>query len=346
RSAPAVGDALAALARRMGHTPVRAKDMPGFIVNHAGRGMNTEGLRAAQEAVAPFDQIDAIMREQAGFRMGPFELMDLTGLDVSHPVMESIYGQFFDEPRFRPSPITTVRLAGGLLGRKAGEGFYVYQDGQKQVPAEPAVPALPQGLRVWVSAAHADGQARAQALLRQLGAEVVQADAAPADALLVVTPLGEDVSSCVAGQGLDGTRTVGLDVLHDFAASRRRTVMTSPATTARWRDAAHALFAKDGVAVSVIEDSPGFIAQRVVATIVNIACDIAQQHIATPGDIDQAVNLGLGYPKGPLAMGDALGAARILEILRNMERVTGDPRYRPSLWLQRRVQLGLPLAQA
>ncbi|MGK4923776.1 3-hydroxyacyl-CoA dehydrogenase, partial [Bordetella hinzii] len=229
RSAPAVGDALAALARRMGHTPVRAKDMPGFIVNHAGRGMNTEGLRAAQEAVAPFDQIDAIMREQAGFRMGPFELMDLTGLDVSHPVMESIYGQFFDEPRFRPSPITTVRLAGGLLGRKAGEGFYVYQDGQKQVPAEPAVPALPQGLRVWVSAAHADGQARAQALLRQLGAEVVQADAAPADALLVVTPLGEDVSSCVAGQGLDGTRTVGLDVLHDFAASRRRTVMTSPA---------------------------------------------------------------------------------------------------------------------
>lgn len=346
RSAPAVGDALAALARRMGHTPVRAKDMPGFIVNHAGRGMNTEGLRAAQEAVAPFDQIDAIMREQAGFRMGPFELMDLTGLDVSHPVMESIYGQFFDEPRFRPSPITTVRLAGGLLGRKVGEGFYVYQDGQKQVPAEPAVPALPQGLRVWVSAAHADGQARAQALLRQLGAEVVQADAAPADALLVVTPLGEDVSSCVAGQGLDGTRTVGLDVLHDFAASRRRTVMTSPATTARWRDAAHALFAKDGVAVSVIEDSPGFIAQRVVATIVNIACDIAQQHIATPGDIDQAVHLGLGYPKGPLAMGDALGAARILEILRNMERVTGDPRYRASLWLQRRVQLGLPLAQA
>jgi 3-hydroxybutyryl-CoA dehydrogenase len=71
-----------------------------------------------------------------------------------------------------------------------------------------------------------------------------------------------------------------------------------------------------------------------------------EEDIATPGDIDQAVNLGLGYPKGPLAMGDALGAARILEILRNMERVTGDPRYRPSLWLQRRVQLGLPLAQA
>ncbi|OZI77294.1 3-hydroxyacyl-CoA dehydrogenase [Bordetella genomosp. 12] len=346
RSAPAVGDALAALARRMGHTPVRAKDMPGFIVNHAGRGMNTEGLRAAQEAVAPFDQIDAIMREQAGFRMGPFELLDLTALDVSHPVMESIYRQFFDEARFRPSPITTVRLAGGLLGRKVGEGFYVYKDGQKQVAPEAPVPALPASLRVWVSPAHADGQARAQALLRQLGAEVVQDAAAPEDALLVVTPLGEDVSTCVAGQQLDGTRVVGLDVLNDFSSSRRRTVMTSPATQARWRDAAHALFAKDGVAVSVIEDSPGFIAQRIVATIVNIACDIAQQRIATPEDIDQAVHLGLGYPQGPLALGDRLGAARVLEILRNMARVTGDPRYRPSLWLQRRVQLGLPLTQA
>jgi 3-hydroxybutyryl-CoA dehydrogenase len=80
--------------------------------------------------------------------------------------------------------------------------------------------------------------------------------------------------------------------------------------------------------------------------IVNIACDIAQQSIATPGDIDRAVNLGLGYPQGPLTIGDVLGAENILEILRNMQKVTGDPRYRPSLWLQRRVQLGRSLATA
>src|SRR3546814_11288133 len=89
------------------------------------------------------------MREQAGFRMGPFELMDLTGLDVSHPVMESIYQQFYDEPRFRPSPIAAVRSAGKLLGRKTSEGFYRYVDGQKQLPVEPAVPSLPDGLKVW-----------------------------------------------------------------------------------------------------------------------------------------------------------------------------------------------------
>ncbi len=346
RSAPEVGDALADLARRMGHTPVRAKDMPGFIVNHAGRGMNTEGLRVAQEAVATFAQVDAVMREQAGFRMGPFELLDLTALDVSHPVMESIYRQFFDEPRFRPSPITTVRLAGGLIGRKAGEGFYVYADGQKQVPAEAAAPALPEGLKVWVSPKHGEGYARASALVEKLGGTLVTGSTPDADALILVTPFGEDVSTAVSAQGLNAGRTVGLDTLYAFDGAKRRTIMVSPATEAKWRDAAHALLAADGVPVTVIEDSPGFIAQRIVAHIVNIACDIAQQKIATPEDIDLAVTLGLGYPVGPLALGDKLGADRILEILKSMQRVTGDTRYRPSLWLQRRVQLGMSLLKS
>ena len=351
RSDPALGDTLMALAQRMGHTAVRARDMPGFIVNHAGRGMSTEGLRIAQEAVASYEQVDAIMREQAGFRMGPFELLDLTALDVSHPVMESIYRQFYDEPRFRPSPITAVRLAGGLLGRKAGEGFYRYSDGQKQIAGDAPVPLLDAGaaLKVWVSPVHREGHARARSLLNALsekapGLRLVEGSTAPDDALIVVTPFGEDVSTAVYTQHLDPTRTVGLDTLYPPGEAKRRTVMVSPATTPQWRDAAHALLASDGVPVSVIEDSPGFVAQRMVACIVNIACDIAQQQIATPADIDRAVTLGLGYPAGPLALGDKLGAAAMLEILRNMQRVTGDPRYRPSLWLQRRVQLGLPLA--
>jgi 3-hydroxybutyryl-CoA dehydrogenase len=343
RTDPAVASALADLARRMGHTPVRARDMPGFIVNHAGRGMNTEGLRVAQESVASFDQVDAIMREQAGFRMGPFELLDLTALDVSHPVMESIYRQFFDEPRFRPSPITTVRLAGGLLGRKSGEGFYRYENGQKQVPAPASVPEMPASLKIWISPLHNEGHGRALALAKRLGASVMTSSVPGDDALILVTPYGEDVSTAVYTQGLDPARTVGLDTLHGFETGKRRTIMASPATQPRWRDAAHALVASDGSPVSVIQDSPGFVAQRIVAAIVNIACDIAQQRIATPADIDRAVTLGLGYPMGPLAMGNALGPGRMLEILRNMQRVTGDPRYRPSLWLQRRVQLGLSL---
>jgi len=343
RTDPAVGDALMALTVRMGHTPVRAKDMPGFIVNHAGRGMNTEGLRVVQENVTDFSTVDGIMREQAGFKMGPFELMDLTGLDVSHAVMESIYHQFYEEPRFKPSPIGTVRVAGGLYGRKSQGGFYAYVEGQKQPVLEAPAPALNGPAKVWVSPAHHLGHVRATELLKRLGAKVQGGHAPDVDSLIVVTPFGEDVSTAVFKQKLDATRTVGLDTLHDFEQTRRRTLMVSPATHPDYREKAHAIFGSDSVRVSIVGDSAGFVAQRIVAMIVNVACDIAQQNIATPEDIDRAVNLGLGYPKGPLGLGDALGAENVLDILRNMQDVTGDLRYRPSLWLQRRVQLGMSL---
>jgi len=103
------------------------------------------------------------------------------------------------------------------------------------------------------------------------------------------------------------------------------------------------LFAKDGKPVSVIQDSGGFVTQRVLAQIVNIACDICQQGICSPADLDIAVTLGLGYPQGPLALGDTLGADSLLEVLFNMQTVYGDPRYRPSPWLRRRGALGLSL---
>ena len=109
------------------------------------------------------------------------------------------------------------------------------------------------------------------------------------------------------------------------------------------RDAAHALFARDGKAVSVIRDSGGFVTQRVVATIVNIAADMCQQQICSPDDLETAVTLGLGYPLGPLGMGNRYGPTNVLEVLFNMQTVYGDPRYRPSPWLRRRGAIGLSL---
>ncbi|MDR0480157.1 MAG: 3-hydroxyacyl-CoA dehydrogenase, partial [Burkholderiaceae bacterium] len=137
KTSAAVCQALTSYARQMGHTPVQAGDTPGFIVNHAGRGYNTEAVRIAGESVADFATIDRILKDQAGFRLGPFELLDLTALDVSHPVMESIFRQYYDEPRYRPSVITAQRLAGGMVGRKSGAGFYKYEAGAAQVPPEP-----------------------------------------------------------------------------------------------------------------------------------------------------------------------------------------------------------------
>lgn len=340
RTEAAVGDALLALGRRLGHAAVRAKDTPGFIVNHAGRGYGTEALRVLGEAVGSAQAIDEVLRGQAGFRLGPFELFDLTGLDVSTPVMESIYRQYFDEPRYRPSPITVQRQAAGLLGRKTGAGFYVYAEGKPQRAAYVQRPARAPA-SVWISRAEPALAERGIALAQAAGATIDAGARPAASSLCIVTPVGDDVTRCATDEGLDPHRTVGLDLL--FAQDLCAAVYANPLTSADTLAEALALLQPVAAAVRVLRDSAGLVTQRVIATIVNIASDIAQQGIATPADIDQAVTLGLGYPQGPLAWGDALGPARVLQVLRGLEALSGDPRYRPSPWLRRRAELGISL---
>jgi len=342
KTSAAVCASLSDYARQMGHTPVSASDTPGFIVNHAGRGYNTEALRIANEGVADFATIDRILKDQVGFKLGPFELMDLIGLDVSHPVMESVYRQYYEEPRYRPSVIAAQRVAGGVLGRKTSAGFYDYPGGTQQVAAEPPVPSVGDMPPVWVSP-RAARRAELLQLLKDLGAKIETGASPSPAALTLVAPLGFDITTVAVVERLDPARTVGIDMLIDDAATKRRVLATNPATRADMRDAAHALFARDGKAVSVIRDSGGFVTQRVVAAIVNIAADICQQRICTPADLETAVTLGLGYPLGPLAMGNRFGPTNVLEVLFNLQTVYGDPRYRPSPWLRRRGAIGLSL---
>ena len=338
RTAPQVVDTLRTLVAGTGHRAVVTADQPGFLVNHAGRGLYTEGLRLLEEQVADVVDIDDLLRDAAGFRMGPFELLDLTGLDVSSKVMSSIYEQFWHEPRFRPSALVAPRVAAGLFGRKTGQGWYVYDGDRPRRPQPRPVPPLPARLKLWIDPA-ASGHDGLAALALAAGASCV---AQPeADALLVLQPWGGDASGRAAALGLDPARCVAVDPLP--ALERRRTLMLTVATAPAWRDAAHAWLAHGGVPVTVLRDSPGFVVQRVLATIVNIAANIAQTGVASVDDLEDAVRLGLGYPQGPLAWGDAIGGARVIEILRGLQAATGDPRYRPSPWIVRRVALGLPL---
>ena len=333
---------LSTFAREMGHTPVTAQDTPGFIVNHAGRAYGTEALRIVNEGITDFVTIDRILRDQAGFKLGPFELMDLTALDVSHPVMESIYHQYYEEARYRPSVITAQRLAGGMLGRKTGEGFYKYSDGKIELPTEKTTPEVAEMPPVWVSP-RASRRSELLQLLKELGARIETGQSASPQALTLVAPLGFDITTVAVVERLDPARTVGIDMLIDDAVTKRRVLATNPVTRLDMRDAAHALFARDGKAVSVIKDSGGFVTQRVISSIVNIASDICQQGICTPTDLETAVTLGLGYPMGPLAMGDRYGPTNVLEVLFNMQTVYGDQRYRPSPWLRRRGAIGVSL---
>lgn len=344
RSEPWVGAALEAFSRRIGHEPVRARDTPGFIVNHAGRAYGPESVRIASENIADFQTIDQILRDACGFRMGPFELFDLTGLDVSHPAGESIYHQFYEEPRFQPSLLLRTRLAAGLLGRKSGGGFYGPERPAAAPPATPAGPAAAAG-PVWLGAPdarrHVAVHAAVQEALLASGAVLETAERPSPAALCLVLPIGQDATMAALAQRLDPARTVAVDPL--FFGARCRTLMTTPATQAVFMQRARAVFGQDGAPVCVLRDSPGFVAQRVVAAIVNIACDMAQQGIAAPQDIDRAVTLALGYPRGPFALGDALGAATVLQILEGLHARYQEPRYRASPWLSRRAALGLSL---
>jgi 3-hydroxybutyryl-CoA dehydrogenase len=118
-----------------------------------------------------------------------------------------------------------------------------------------------------------------------------------------------------------------------------KTPLTAPATLG----AAVAALEATGAPVTVINDSAGFVVQRLLAMIVNVGTRIAELRIAAPADIDIAVELGLNYPKGPLALGDALGPARVLAVLDGMQAITHDPKYRATTWLRRRATLGVSL---
>jgi 3-hydroxybutyryl-CoA dehydrogenase len=125
------------VARGMGRTPIRARDSVGFVANRCVRPFFLESLRMLAEGVAPHDEIDRIVRLGAGLRMGPFELMDLIGIDVNFAVARSFWEQSFGEPRWRPAPIHERMVASGRLGRKTGRGFYAYETGEPHRPRDP-----------------------------------------------------------------------------------------------------------------------------------------------------------------------------------------------------------------
>ncbi|MFE6668667.1 3-hydroxyacyl-CoA dehydrogenase [Streptomyces sp. NPDC057697] len=344
---PEIPPVLTALVESCGHRAVTVADTPGFLVNHAGRGLVTEALALLEEAVGAPADIDRIARDVLGLRMGPFELMDLTGLDVTAAVIDSIWQGFRYADRLRPSFLTPNRVAAGLHGRKTGHGWYAYgPEAPTAAPEPPVAGDADRAVFVHGVAGQDRDAAALRAALTAAGAAVETGDGPSAGALVLVPLWGTTVAASVAGHGLPAGRTFGVDPLPP--AGRRRVLAVTPAADpAAARDAravlARAAAGEEPWAVSVVRDTAGSVAQRLLASIVSVAAGIAERSIAAPADIDLAVTAGLGYPVGPLAWGDRIGAERMLELHRALHRTTGDPRHRPSRWVTERAQLGLAL---
>ncbi len=330
----------------MGKTVINASDGPGFLVNRCNRPFGLEALRLLAERVARVEDIDRICRLGGGFRMGPFELMDLVGVDVGLEVARSFYEQSFGEPRWRPSAISSRYVAAGRLGRKVGRGYYDYGAGEHR-PADP--PAPPVGGGEGVVAVRGEGNLAAE--LRDLavlaGWEVAHADAdleQPAELFV----------DCDAGRGdepspreprvilCDGGSLGKLDVhggaagfmaLAPLGQAQLVELTRTAATGAGSAERAERFFTTLGKHVLWVHDAPGLVLGRIVAQVVNECAFALGEGVGSAQDIDTGMMLGLNYPRGPLAWADAVGVRQINAILRGLiaERESACYRVAPAL---------------
>lgn len=201
-----------------GHRAVVVADTPGFLVNHAGRGLITEALALSEESVADVATIDSIARDVLGLRMGPFELTDLTGLDITASVITTVWAGFTNSDRLRPSYLTENRLAAGVLGRKTGREFYEYGAAETVRHADPVITGDPER-PMWVSGDRQHATDLRQ-LLRANGA-ALEENEEPSDAAVVLVPTwGRTTAHAVASERLPPSRTLGFDPLSLTGARR------------------------------------------------------------------------------------------------------------------------------
>ncbi len=289
-----------ASAAAWGKTPVHARSTPGFIVNRVARPFYAEALRVLAEGGADVATLDAVMRESGGFRMGPFELMDLIGHDVNFAVTRSVWDAFFHDPRFTPSLIQQELLAAGFLGRKTGRGFYRYGDDVER----PAPLSLPRG---------PDPRASIGDALADLWAgRRIEIDGLTALALTD----GRTATERMAAEG--GPPLVLVDLALDYGSATR--VALAAADQASSDDLARAagLFQALGKEVSRIDDVPGMLVMRTVCMLANEAADAVNQGVCDAAAVDTAMRLAVNYPKGPLAWADAIGLDRVATVLANL----------------------------
>lgn len=334
---PAIAVTLFDTAAGWGKVPVQAASTPGFIVNRVARPFYAEGLRLLEEGVADTVAIDALVRDAGGFRMGPFELMDMIGHDVNFAVTRSVWSAFFNDPRFTPSLTQQELVAAGFLGRKSGRGFYDYAGGAAPPrPVDPPAPAVPAAIVI-----HGD-TALATALASRLDARRVAFTHAPAHGDgRVATADGTALrltDGRTAGQvwAADGRPVAVLDLALDYAQATRLAVAVPGRAVAAGLHAA-GLLAAAGIVPVMVADSPALVVMRVVAMLANEAADAVHRGVAEAGAVDVAMRLGTNYPLGPLAWADAVGVGGIAGVLDNLAAFYGEDRYRLSPYLRARA---------
>lgn len=337
----AVAEILFATAAAWGKTPVHAKSTPGFIVNRVARPYYAEALRLAQEGAADYATIDACCREAGGFRMGPFELMDMIGHDVNFAVTNSVWRAFYHDQRFLPSLLQQELVDAGFYGRKNGRGFYDYREGAaKPLAASEAAQPVPGKIAICGTSTVANALAARLAAAGVAYTQQASADGrvAEADGAVLYLTDGRSATRRAAESGVGNC--VLLDLALDYAKATRLALAAASQAEAAAVNAAVGLLQAAGFQVSRFADVPGLAVMRTVAMLANEAADAVNQGVCSAAGADQAMRLGVNYPQGPLAWADQVGVATIREVLLHLGSGYGEDRYRVSPLLQQAVFAG------
>jgi 3-hydroxybutyryl-CoA dehydrogenase len=336
-----VAETLFASAKAWGKTPVHARSTPGFIVNRVARPYYAEALRVLNEGGADAATIDACCREAGGFRMGPFELMDMIGHDVNFAVTRSVWNAFFNDQRFLPSLIQQELVDAGFFGKKSGRGFYDYRQGAvRPTASSEAQQPVPGEIRIY------GNSAAASALAERLSEQEIDFTGFPAkddliamagDAAIYLSD-GRSATRRAAESGV--ANIVLIDLALDYRQVSRLAVSVAAQCSAASAAQAFGLLQGAGIAVSRFNDVPGLAVMRSVAMLANEAADAVNQGVCDAAGADAAMCLGVNYPCGPLAWADAVGLPNIVKVLANLGQTYGEDRYRISPLIQQKVFSG------